>query len=112
MGRFHPPDHSLGDPNTVGGYRAVHGRPAAFEGVDGRSYSVDLAVDETGDPARPFGGYFVYVRWSAGEHPALEGHVESPFLTFGATEAEAMSSLAALPLSAARAALERRLAGA
>lgn len=88
----------------------MHGRPAAFEGLDGRSYSVDLAVDETGDPARPFGGYFVYVRWSAGEHPALEGHVESPFVTFGMTEAEAMQAVSALPLSAARAALERRLA--
>ena len=30
-GRFLPPDHSRGDANTIGGYTAVHARPAAFD---------------------------------------------------------------------------------
>jgi hypothetical protein len=33
--RFRQPDHSKGDASTIGGYAAVHDRPAAFEGSDG-----------------------------------------------------------------------------
>ena len=102
MGRFHPPDHAKGDANTVGGYRAVHARPAAFEGGDGRSYSVETAVAATGERDRPFGGYLLFVRWSAGVPPVLEGHVESDFLVFGASEGEALRGVDALPLSRAR----------
>ncbi len=51
MGRFLPPDHDAGDPNTIGGYQAVHARPAAFEGRDGASYSIEIVVDETGGRA-------------------------------------------------------------
>ena len=47
MGQFLPADHSLGDANTIGGYMAVHARPAAFEGKDGVSYSVEILADET-----------------------------------------------------------------
>ena len=36
-GKHLPPDHDLGDANTIGGYMAVHARPAAFEGRDGMS---------------------------------------------------------------------------
>ena len=46
-----PPDHSRGDESTIGGYAAVHARPAAFEGVDGLSYSVELCTDRVGDPS-------------------------------------------------------------
>jgi hypothetical protein len=34
MAQFRQPDFSRGDPNTLGGYMAVHDRPAAFEGSD------------------------------------------------------------------------------
>ncbi len=54
MGRFLPPDHSKGDPNTIGGYMAVHDRPAAFEGSDGASYSVEIVTDTSGEKDRPF----------------------------------------------------------
>ena len=50
VGRHLPPDYGAGDERTLGGYMAVHARPAAFEGSDGLSYSVDVAVDETGEP--------------------------------------------------------------
>ena len=59
-GRFLPPDHERGDANTIGGYAAVHARPAAFEGADGMSYSVEIVVDETDIVGRPFGGYFFF----------------------------------------------------
>ena len=62
-GRFLPPDHSRGDANTIGGYMAVHARPAAFEGSDGMSYSVEIVVDETEIVGRPFGAYFLFLRW-------------------------------------------------
>ena len=39
MAQFRQPDHSKGDANTLGGYIAVHDRPAAFEGADGFSYT-------------------------------------------------------------------------
>ena len=45
MGRFIPPDHSKGDESTLGGYMAVHARPAAFEGSDGMSYSVEILAE-------------------------------------------------------------------
>ncbi len=45
--RFVPPDHSKGDEATIGGYAAVHDRPAAFEGSDGFSYSVEIMAEET-----------------------------------------------------------------
>ncbi len=68
MGRHEPPDQSRGDERTLGGYMAVHARPAAFEGADGRSYTVAIETDETGERARPIGGYLIFVRWG-GEQP-------------------------------------------
>ena len=111
MGRFHPPDHSKGDANTIGGYHAVHSRPAAFEGSDGRSYSVEIVAGESGEAGRPFGAYLLFVRWSAGEQPVLEGHLESGFLGYGATGEAAIAAVSALPLSEAKRTLEALLAG-
>ena len=110
MGRFHPPDHSLGDANTIGGYRAVHARPAAFEGSDGRSYSVEIVTAETGDRDRPIGAYLLFVRWSAGDQPVLEGHVESDFLARGTSEEDVIRQIGGMPLSAARETLRSLLA--
>jgi hypothetical protein len=97
MGRHEPPDHSRGDERTLGGYMAVHARPAAFEGVDGRSYTVAIETDETGEPTRPVGGYLLYVRWG-GEQPEVTGHIETPFLAWGSTAEEATQALGALSL--------------
>ena len=62
-GQHLPADHSRGDANTIGGYAAVHGRPAAFEGSDGLSYSVEIATTPTGDGERPWGAYLLFVQW-------------------------------------------------
>ena len=97
MGRFLPPDHSKGDEKTIGGYMAVHARPAAFEGADGMSYSVEIETDETGDPAQPYGAYLLFVRWSRGE-PRVSGHLETDFLAQAPSEQEARARVGALSL--------------
>lgn len=97
-GRFLPPDYSKGDENTIGGYMAVHARPAAFEGSDGMSYSVAIEADRTGEEERPFGAYFLFVRWRRLGTQGVEGHLESTFLAWGATGVEAKASLGAMPL--------------
>ena len=104
-GKHLPPDHSRGDASTIGGYMAVHARPAAFEGPDGLSYSVELMTDTTGDPTRAWGGYLLFMRWARMGDQRVDGHVESEFLTFAATEAEARAALGALALGEVRAVL-------
>ncbi len=106
MSQFLPADHSKGDANTLGGYAAVHARPAAFEGQDGASYSVEIMTDATADAARPFAGFLLFVRW-AGVDPVASGHVESEFLRYGHTEEEARVEIGAMLLSEVRALLNQ-----
>jgi hypothetical protein len=106
MGRFLPPDPSKGDERTIGGYMAVHARPAAFQGSDGLSYSVAIETDRTGEEARPFGAYFLFVRWRRVGAQGVEGHLESPFLAWGASQAEAVASLGMMPLDDVKATLD------
>jgi hypothetical protein len=105
----HPPDHSKGDANTVGGYAAVHGRPAAFEGSDGVPYSVEVVADETGDPSRPWGAYLLFLKWRPEGSQNVEGHLETDFLAWGASEAEVAAAAGRLLLSDALGHLERLL---
>jgi hypothetical protein len=106
MGQFLPADHSKGDANTVGGYTAVHARPPAFEGKDGISYSAEVMTDTTGDPAQPYAGYLLFVRWGVGD-PVATGHVETDFLVYGMTEEEAREKMGAMLLNDAVAELNR-----
>ena len=106
MGRFLPPDHSKGDEKTIGGYMAVHARPAAFEGADGMSYSVEIETDETGDPAQPYGAYLLFVRWSRGD-PRVSGHLETDFLALAPSEQEARARVGALSLEEVKRVLDR-----
>jgi hypothetical protein len=105
MGRFIPPDHSKGDPNTIGGYRAVHDRPAAFEGSDGASYSVEIVTDESGNPKEPFAAYLLFVRWGRGD-PVASGHLETEFLAQAPTEDEARRIVGETKLNDAKARLD------
>ncbi len=105
-GRHLPPDPDAGDASTVGGYQAVHARPAAFEGRDGMSYSVEIETDATGDPAAPWGAYFLFLRWRRMGAQGIEGHLESPFLETGATEAEVRAALGQWLLSGVRKVLD------
>jgi hypothetical protein len=105
-GRFLPPDPSKGDESTIGGYMAVHARPAAFQGSDGLSYSVAIETDRTGEAGRPFGAYFLFVRWRRLGTQGVEGHLETPFLAFGLTPAEALAALGVMPLAEVKAILD------
>jgi hypothetical protein len=109
-GRHLPPDHSKGDANTLGGYMAVHDRPAAFAGADGFSYSAEILSDETGEPHRAFGAYLLFVRWARIGAATPSGHVESEFVAYGATADDALRAAGALPLSAVKEILDRLLA--
>ena len=101
-GRFLTPDHSRGDANTIGGYAAVHARPAAFEGSDGMSYSVEIVVDETEIVGRPFGAYFMFLRWRRVGAQGIEGHLETDYLAYGPTEEAARSAIGAMTLDAVK----------
>ena len=59
--RYRPPDHSKGDESTIGGYMAVHDRPAAFEGSDGFSYSVEIMSEETSDAPGEWGAFLLFI---------------------------------------------------
>jgi hypothetical protein len=105
MGQFLPADHSKGDANTIGGYMAVHARPAAFEGSDGASYSVEIVTDASGDKVRPFAAYLLFVRWRQGD-PVASGHLETEFLALADTEDDARKLVGAMMLNEVKARLD------
>ena len=104
--RYVPPDPARGDPNTIGGYRAVHDRPAAFEGPDGISYSVEIVADSTGDPDLPWGAYLLFVRWHRTGEQGPSGHLETDFLSRGRAAAEVIDDVARLPLASVKGLLD------
>jgi hypothetical protein len=105
-GRFIPPDPSKGDENTIGGYMAVHARPAAFEGRDGMSYSVAIEADRTGDPERPWGAWLLFLRWRRVGTQGVEGHLETPFLAHGDSAETARQALGTMRLAEVKAVLD------
>ena len=109
-GQHLPADHSRGDANTIGGYAAVHGRPAAFEGPDGLSYSVEIVTAPTGHSERAWGAYLLFVQWARIGAATPSGHVETDFLAEADTEADAYAVVASLSLSEVRAALHAAIA--
>jgi hypothetical protein len=99
-----PPDVPADVPDaTLGGYIAAHQRPPAFEGVDGQPYSVEIVIDETGDPAAPVGACLFFVRWSA---QAVAGHLETEFLVRGASASAVREALGRMPLLTVKATLD------
>ncbi|GAC1696706.1 MAG: hypothetical protein NVS9B3_14590 [Gemmatimonadaceae bacterium] len=111
-GQHLPADHSKGDANTIGGYTAAHDRPAAFEGPDGLSYSVALLAGSTGDTRRPWGAYFLFVRWRRVGAASPDGHLETAFLAWGNSEAEAITALGAFTLQQTRGVLNELIGAA
>jgi len=83
----------------------VHGRPAAFEGPDGLSYSVEIVTAPTGHPERAWGAYLLFVQWARIGATTPSGHVETDFLAEADTEADARAVVAALSLAEVRSAL-------
>jgi hypothetical protein len=109
-GQHLPADHSLGDANTIGGYALVHGRPAAFEGSDGFSYSVELSVDQVNDAGTLWAAYLLFLRWRRIGASGVEGHLETDYLTRAGTSDAARSALGAFTLQQVRELLELRIA--
>jgi hypothetical protein len=109
-GQHLPADHSRGDTNTIGGYAAVHGRPAAFEGTDGLSYSVEIAASPLGGPDDGWGAYLLFVQWARVGSASPIGHLESDYLAEADTEADARAIVGALSLSQVRAVLHGLIA--
>jgi hypothetical protein len=87
-----------------------HDRAAAFAGSDGQAYSVGILLDEEQDPRGLYGAALLFVRWDqAGNQPT--GHVETGYLAWGATVAEAEARLRGLSLYDVKAALDDAIAG-
>lgn len=110
MAQFLQPDFSKGDVNTVAGYAAVHGRPAAFEGSDGFSYSAEILIDEDRTQREPWGAYLFFVKWTRVGASAPEGHVESDILVRAASEADARTRVGAMPLGDTKRVLDELIA--
>jgi hypothetical protein len=89
----------------------VHERAPAFAGSDGQSYSVGTFVDDAPPPSPPpdsrgrYGAALLFIRWSsAGDRPV--GHLETDYLGWGATPADALAPLLALTLAEVKRQLE------
>ncbi|MFI5230204.1 MAG: hypothetical protein ACHQWU_14110 [Gemmatimonadales bacterium] len=107
--RFVPPDHSKGDEATIGGYAAVHDRPAAFEGSDGFSYSVEIMAEATGGNDA-WSAFFLFVKWARLGAQSAEGHLESDYLATGPTEADARARLGRTVLDDVKTLLDQLIA--
>jgi len=105
--RYRPPDHSKGDESTIGGYMAVHDRPAAFEGSDGFSYSVEIISDETGDAPGEWGAFFLFIKWARVGAQTPEGHLESDYLMRAPSESAARAALGRSSLADVKQLLDR-----
>ncbi len=106
--RYRPPDHTKGDESTIGGYAAVHDRPAAFEGIDGFSYSVEIMIERAAEPAGDdWRAFFLFIKWARIGAQTPEGHLESDYLASGATEDAARDALGETPIGDVKALLDR-----
>src|SRR5688500_17744438 len=113
MAQFRQPDFSKGDPNTLGGYAMVHDRPAAFEGSDGFSYSVEILADDDGAGtagAGSWGAYLFFIKWARIGASSPEGHLESEVLARGNTEEDARERVGAMALSDVKRVLDELIA--
>jgi len=93
---------------TLGGYLHVHERPPAFEGSDGQPYSVSIEIERTPNLVRPFIGYLVFPRW-AETGVGIVGHVETPVLWEGTTQAEVSELAGKAPLLRVKELLDRAI---
>jgi hypothetical protein len=94
---------------TLGGYQAIHGRPPAFEGSDGRSYSAGIFSEDAPGPDGRYGAAVIFVRWSPANEP--DGHLETGFLAFDADPSRAEESVGRLTLHDAKRHLDELIAG-
>lgn len=94
---------------TLSGYVAVHGRPPAFEGVDGRAYSVGVFSDDDPGADGRYGASLIFIRWSASQEP--DGHLETEYLARANDPAVAEAEVGRMALEQVKAALDALIAG-
>lgn len=82
---------------TLGGYMREHSRPPAFEGMDGKPYSVSLEVEKTPNLGAPYEGYLVFPRWAA-MGLGVVGHLETLTLLTGDSPDAVLKKLGEIPL--------------
>ena len=90
-------------------YPGTHGRAPAFEGTDGRAYSVGVFSDDDPGADGRFGASLLFIRWSQDQQP--DGHLETAYLAFAMDPLEAEAQVAGLTLSEIKAHLDRLIAG-
>ena len=99
---------------TLAGYQEANARPPAFEGSDGRAYSVGVFSDDDHGADGRYGASLLFIRWSATQEP--DGHLESDYLAHAVNPADAEAQLGAMTLFEVKTALDgliaRRDAGA
>ena len=84
----------------------MHERAPGFGGTDGHAYSVATFVDDTPDARGLYGAALLFVRWSEAGDRAV-GHLETDYLAWGGTPAEALAPVLALPLHEVKRHLDR-----
>jgi len=99
----------IADDDTLRGYEAVHGCPAAFEGSDGRPYSAGVFAEDDAGPDGRYGAALLFVRWSPLNEP--EGHLETDFLAYDADPARAEEIVGSLTLQDVKRHLDQLIAG-
>lgn len=107
--RLNPIAPEGADETTLGGYPAVHGRAAGFEGADGQPYTVAIEAERAEGEAEEWVAYLVFLRW-AQTGSSVMGHLETRDLTSAPTEREARAALEALPLSSVKVILDQEIA--
>jgi len=93
---------------TLGGYQAVHGRPPAFEGSDGHSYSAGIFSEDVPGPDGRYGAAVIFVRWSSANEP--DGHLETGFLAYDADSPRAEEAVGRMTLLDAKRHLDELIA--
>lgn len=94
--------------DTLAGYQAVHGRPPAFEGSDGRAYSAGVFSDDDPGPDGRYGAALLFIRWSPAQEP--DGHLESDYLARANDAGAAEAQVGQMRLSEVKQALDRLIA--
>jgi hypothetical protein len=82
---------------TLRGYLAVHNRPPAFTGADGHAYSVEIYADDIPGEDGRYGAAVLFVRWSA-SRGGPDNHLETEYLSFGDSPAQAGEAIESLTL--------------
>ena len=89
---------------------AVHDRPAAFEGSDGFSYSVEILAQQEPESPASWSAFFLFVKWARIGAQSPEGHLESDYIAQGATESEAIARAGNVSLSDTKKILDELIA--